>query len=67
MPRNLFDSSDEQSQRRDELIIGLEAIVAVNNDPEFQHRIKVVIPVLDEDLIYDNWVKRLVCFSGGAG
>jgi hypothetical protein len=40
-------------------MIGVEAIVAVNEDPEHQHRIKVVIPILDEQKIYDKWVRPL--------
>src|SRR6266478_4312134 len=46
---------------------GIEAIVAVNEDPEFQHRIKVIIPMLDENKVYDKWVRSLNVFVLGAG
>ena len=46
---------------------GLEGIVAINEDPEFQHRIKVVIPMLDEEKVFDKWVRPLTVFVAGAG
>ncbi|HEY8203878.1 MAG TPA: phage baseplate assembly protein V [Pyrinomonadaceae bacterium] len=46
---------------------GLEAIVAINEDPEFQHRIKVIIPALDENNVYDKWVRSLSVFVLGQG
>jgi len=46
---------------------GLEAYVGVNEDPEFQHRVKVVIPVLDEHRVFDKWVRSLGAFVLGPG
>lgn len=45
------------------------AIVADTNDPDKQHRIKVVIPAIDPDLIYDDWVRCAsgVCLGDGLG
>lgn len=45
----------------------IEAIVAVNDDPERQHRIKVIIPVIDETTVHDEWVRALVPWVGAAG
>lgn len=52
---------------RDDWVVGLNAIVAVNEDPEHQHRIKVVIPSVDEDRVHDKWCDRLVIWSGAPG
>lgn len=52
---------------REQAITALEAIVAVNDDPEHQHRIKVIIPAFDEDRVVDKWVKRLVWWAGAPG
>lgn len=46
---------------------GLEAIVAVNEDPEFQHRIKVVIPALDEDQVFNKWIRSMSVHVLGVG
>lgn len=44
------------------------AIVAENEDPEKLHRIKVVIPSIDEDLVYDDWVRPAgVCLGNQLG
>lgn len=48
-------------------VFALEAIVEENEDPEHQHRIKVVIPSLDEHRVRDEWVKQLVAFVGPPG
>lgn len=49
-------------------LIGVHAIVADNEDPERQHRIRVIIPSIDEDYIYDIWVIPLVfCMGNGYG
>lgn len=66
MRRNLLQQFD-RSRQREGWIEGLEAIVAVNEDPEFQQRIKVVIPVLDADQVYDKWVRSLHSFVLGPG
>ena len=46
---------------------GIEALVADTADPEGLHRIKVIIPSIDEDLIHDEWVSALVPWVGPAG
>ena len=46
---------------------GLEAIVAVNEDPEFQHRIKVIIPALDEDQVFNKWIRSMSVHVLGVG
>lgn len=49
-------------------LISEAAIVADVNDPENQHRIRVIIPSIDEDLIYDEWVRpAAVCLGDGFG
>jgi uncharacterized protein involved in type VI secretion and phage assembly len=52
---------------RREWLSGLEAIVALNQDPENQHRIKVVIPAIDEAVMCDKWVRCLVPWVGAPG
>lgn len=49
-------------------LIGVPAIVADNQDPERQHRVRVIIPSIDEDLIYDEWARQMVfCLGLGFG
>lgn len=49
-------------------LIGVPAIVADNQDPERQHRVRVIIPSIDEDLIFDDWARQLVfCLGNGYG
>lgn len=43
------------------------AIVAVNEDPEYMHRIKVIIPAIDENKIHDDWVMQMGGFAGSGG
>lgn len=45
---------------RDDWMVAVEAVVAVNQDPEGMHRIKVIIPAIDEAVIHDEWVTALV-------
>jgi hypothetical protein len=72
--KNLFDalkrsrhsaSAGESEDRR--WVCALPGIVAENEDPENQHRIKVVIPSIDEDRVCDEWVKQLVLYVGPPG
>ena len=63
----LMGNKEHTGQIREEWVVALEAIVAINNDPEHQHRIKVVIPTIDENEICDKWVKRIVWWSGASG
>src|SRR6266704_2961405 len=69
MGNNLAQLLRAQSREAsdDRWVEGIEAIVAVNEDPEFQHRIKVVIPILDEDKVYDKWVRSMNAWVLGAG
>jgi hypothetical protein len=43
----------------DDWLTGIEGIVVENEDPERQHRIKVLIPALDEERVYDKWVRQI--------
>jgi len=45
----------------------VEGIVADNKDPEHQHRVRLVIPSISEEHLYDKWVKQLVMYVGGNG
>lgn len=45
-------------------LIGVPAIVADNKDPERQHRVRVIIPSIDEDLVFDEWARQLVFCLG---
>lgn len=46
---------------------GIYAIVAVNEDPEHMHRIKVIIPLIDENEVHDEWVRQMGSFAGSGG
>ncbi|HQU82862.1 MAG TPA: phage baseplate assembly protein V [Pyrinomonadaceae bacterium] len=47
---------------------GVSGIVADNNDPEKQHRVRVIIPSIDESLIFDEWARQMVfCLGNGYG
>lgn len=49
-------------------MMGVPAIVADNNDPERQHRVRVIIPSIDESLIFDEWARQMVfCLGDGYG
>ncbi|HXG23680.1 MAG TPA: phage baseplate assembly protein V [Chthonomonadales bacterium] len=63
----LMGGKENTGEIRDTWMIAQEAIVAVNEDPENQHRIKVVIPAIDENKICNKWVKRLVWWAGAPG
>ena len=71
MGRNLSQlMSDDDSDPEGELagrFIAIEGIVAENEDPEHQHRIKVIIPLLDEYRVRDEWVRQAGCYVGGPG
>lgn len=65
---NLLDHIDGKDAReRDHWVTGIEAIVVVNEDPENQHRIKVVIPSIDENNINDKWVRQMGVHVLGPG
>ncbi len=49
-------------------LIAESAIVADNDDPEKQHRVRAIIPSIDENVIYDEWARPLVfCLGNGYG
>ncbi len=58
---------EDRRNREDLMVCALEAIVAVNDDPEHQHRVKVIIPTIDEEHVHDVWVRRLCLFTGAQG
>jgi Type VI secretion system/phage-baseplate injector OB domain len=69
---NLFKQMSKNSEsvvdRTERWATGLTGIVAENNDPANQHRIKVVIPSLVENETYDEWVRSFAsCFGDGFG
>jgi hypothetical protein len=43
------------------------AIVADNNDPDNQHRIKVIIPIIDQQKVQNEWVRQMGGFAGSGG
>ena len=65
--KDLLHPSPATNKETDKWVMGLEAIIAINVDPEHQHRVKVIIPAIDEHEIHDKWVKRLVWWSGAPG
>jgi len=71
MSRNLNElltrDEDGLDIDRPDFFHALFGIVAVNDDPEFQHRIKCIFPWHDKDRIHDEWIKRLVWFTGAQG
>lgn len=70
MPEDLFDLMGGKEQipiTRTDWMSCMNAIVAKNDDPEHRHRIKVVIPSIDEDKIHDKWINRLVWWTGSPG
>jgi hypothetical protein len=47
---------------------GVPAIVGDNQDPERRHRVRVIIPAIDENEIYDEWASQMVfCLGTGFG
>ena len=49
-------------------LMGVTGRVAENEDPERQHRVKVLIPSIDEDVVYDEWARQMVfCLGNGYG
>lgn len=49
-------------------LTGVPAIVADNNDPDRQHRVRVIIPSIDENEIFDEWARQMVfCMGKGFG
>ncbi len=72
MPRRLYNETNASAGQAiaedGRWLMGVPAIVADNDDPERQHRIRVIIPSIDEDLIYDEWARQMVfCLGNGFG
>lgn len=70
MRRKLFDhigGKRNTGDIREDWMVAVEGIVVVNEDPEGQHRIKVVIPVIDEAVMFDEWVTALIPWVGPDG
>lgn len=68
--RDLFEQMGGKENTgviRDDWMCAVEAIVADVTDQENQHRIRVVIPSIDENEIHDVWVKRLMWWTGPQG
>lgn len=55
------------SPRHDILWLNVPAIVADNEDPENQHRIKVIIPIIDEERVQEDWVRQKGGLAGSNG
>ena len=70
MPEDLFDLMGDKRHtgiQRDDWMSGVNAIVTINEDPEHRHRIKVIIPSIDENEIHDKWVDSFVWWTGAPG
>ena len=49
-------------------LMGVPAIVADNKDDERQRRVRVIIPSIDEDMIFDEWARQIIfCLGNGFG
>lgn len=64
--QRLNDSVKKSFSEEGLWMFGVHAIVADNDDSEKQHRIRCLIPSIDEDFIYDEWVRPFV-FNLGNG
>lgn len=43
-------------------------IVADNKDPDRQHRVRVTVPSIDENIVWDDWARQMViCMGNGYG
>ena len=68
MTRRLLQQTQRAAHKDiDDRLICVEAIVAENEDPEHQHRVKVIIPIMDEHQMRDEWVRPMVPYVGGVG
>jgi Type VI secretion system/phage-baseplate injector OB domain len=66
--KQMSKNSESVVDRTERWATGLTGIVAENNDPENQHRVKVIIPSIDENETYDEWVRQFVfCLGDGFG
>ena len=58
---------DEQQGRSPMLWLCVPGVVAVNEDPERQHRIKATIPSIDDGKLHDEWIRQMGGFAGSGG
>lgn len=70
--RNLYHKSKKATRETNDndfrWLMGVTGIVADNEDPEAEHRIRVIIPSIDKDKIFDEWVRQLIpCMGNGFG
>lgn len=64
---NRVDKELRDKARSDNSFQCVPALVVDNQDPEHQHRIKVIIPIWDETNAHDEWVKQMGGFAGSRG
>ncbi len=57
----------ERADALSPLMLAIEGIVADTNDPEQMHRVKVVIPSIDESYIHGEWVTFMQPWVGSPG
>lgn len=65
--KEMARGAGNEIDKNDRWLICESAIVADVEDPERQHRIKVIIPSIDEQMVYDDWVRPLTPFAMGDG
>jgi hypothetical protein len=70
--RNLYAKSKKANRETVDQefrwLSGVPAIVADNKDPEGMHRVRVIIPSIDPDKIFDEWARQLIpCLGDGYG
>jgi hypothetical protein len=65
--QSLARSAQKSVEPDERWVVALPAIVAENKDPERQHRIRVVIPSIDENLVFEEWVRQLGFYVGPPG
>lgn len=58
---------EQAGDARSVWMVAVEAFVADVSDPERMHRIRVVIPSIDETFVHDEWVTALVPWVGPDG
>lgn len=63
--------SQRQREQSAQPFMGVPGIVAANDDPEHRHRIKVIIPHMnnedEQDKVFDEWVEQMGGFAGSGG
>ncbi|SRR2546423_9553630 len=72
MPSLFQKIAEQHKQQREITQLGnwfqcIAAIVADNNDPERQHRIRVKLPYMDEEDVHDEWIRQMGLHSGARG